>query len=54
MLETFRENHKKIENNDNKYICLFFAYVSKTIVFGSSFSAEMNSAYKNTLISAFL
>ena len=31
----------------------FFAYFSKTIDFGSVFSAEMNSACKNALISTF-
>ena len=33
---------------------LFFAYFSKNVGFGSVFSAEMNSAYKNTLIRVFL
>ena len=33
---------------------LFFAYFSKTVGFGSVFSAEMNSACKNTLIRVFL
>ena len=31
----------------------FFAYFSKPIYFGSVFSAEMNSACKNTLIGTF-
>ena len=31
----------------------FFAYFSKPIYFGSVFSAEMNSACKNSLISTF-
>ena len=33
---------------------LFSAYFSKTVGFGSVFSAEMNSACKNTLITVFL
>ena len=33
---------------------LFFAYFSKTVGFGSVFSAEMNSACKNILIRVFL
>ena len=33
---------------------LFSAYFSKTVVFGSVFSAEMNSACKNTLITVYL
>ena len=41
LLETFRENHKKIENNEDKYIFFpYFACFSKTIDFGSVFSAE--------------
>ena len=49
------QKSQKIENNDNKCIFFFpfFAYFSKTIDFGSFFSAEMNSACKNTLISTF-
>ena len=46
---------QKIENNGNKYIFfLFSAYFSKTVGFGSVFSAKMNSACKNTLIRVFL
>ena len=49
------EKPPKIENNDNKYFFfLFFAYFSKTVGFGSLFSAKMNSAWKNTLIRVFL
>ena len=45
---------QKIENNDNKYFFFHFLHISqKTIDFGSVFSAEMNSACKNTLISTF-
>ena len=51
-IETFMQKFQNIENNDNKYFFFpFFAYFSKTIDFGSVFSAEMNSACKNTLIS---
>ena len=54
LIETFIQKSQKIENNDNKYLFFsFFAYFSKTIDFGSVFSAEMNSACKNTLISTF-
>ena len=53
LLETFNENHKKIENNDDEYFFPIFACFSKTIDFGSVFSAEMNSACKNTQISTF-
>ena len=50
LVETFRE---KIENNDKYFFFYFFTYFSKTIGFGSVFSAEMNSACKNTILSAF-
>ena len=33
---------------------IFFAYFSKTVAFGSVFSAEMNSAFNNTLMRVFL
>ena len=47
------QKSQNIENNGNKYFFFFhfFAYFSKTIDFGSVFSAEMNSACKNTIIS---
>ena len=35
------------------FFYLFFAYFSKNVGFGSVFSAEMNSACKNTLIWVF-
>ena len=37
-----------------RYSISFFAYFSKTVGFRSVFSAEMNSACQNTLITAFL
>ena len=37
-----------------KIFFLFFAYFSKTVGFGSVFSAEMNSACKNTVNRGFL
>ena len=37
-----------------RYFILFFAFFSKTIGLSSVFSAEMNSACQNTLITAFL
>ena len=36
------------------YFILFFAFFSKTVGLSSVFSAEMNSACQNTLITAFL
>ena len=49
-----KQKSQKIENNDNKYFFLFSAYFSKTVGFGSVYSAEMNSACKNTLLRVFL
>ena len=47
LIETFIQKSQNIENNDNKYLfSIFFAYFSKTIDFGSVFSAEMNFACK--------
>ena len=37
-----------------RYFILFFASFSKTVGLSSVFSAEMNSACQNTLITAFL
>ena len=37
-----------------RYLILFFAFFSKTVGLSSVFSAEMNSACQNTLITAFL
>ena len=37
-----------------RYFILFFAFFSKTVGLSSVFSAEMNSACQNTLITAFL
>ena len=37
-----------------RYFILFFAFFSKTVGLSSVFIAEMNSAYQNTLITAFL
>ena len=53
LLETNRENHIKQKIMINIFF-LFSAYFSKTVGFGSVFSAEMNSACKNTLIRVFL
>ena len=54
LLETNRENHKKQKIMITNIVFLFSAYFSKTVGFGSVFSAEMNSACKNTLIRVFL
>ena len=51
---TFRENHKKLKIMVIRYFILFFGFFSKTIGLSSVFSAEMNSACQNTLITAFL
>ena len=37
-----------------RYFILFFVFFSKTVGLSSVFSAEMNSACQNTLITAFL
>ena len=53
-LKLIIENHKKQKIMITNIFFLFFAYFSKTVGFGSVFSAEMNSACKNTLIRVFL
>ena len=54
LLEINRENHKKQKIMITNIFSLFSAYFSKTVGFGSVYSAEMNSACKNTLIRVFL
>ena len=54
LLVTFRENHKKSRIMVIRYFILCFAFFSKTVGLSSVFSAEMNSACQNTLITAFL
>ena len=51
--QKLKEKIIKTDNNDNKLFFLFSAYFSKTVGFGSVYSAEMNSTYKNTLIRVF-
>ena len=53
-LKLNRENHKKQKIMITYIFFLFSAYFSKTVGFGSIFSAEMNFACKNTLITVFL
>ena len=48
------KNHKKQKIMITNIFFLFSAYFSKTVGFGSVYSAEMNSACKNTLIWVFL
>ena len=50
---TFRENYKK-QKIIIRYFILFFAFFSKTVGLSLIFSAEMNSACQNTLITVFL
>ena len=54
LLVTFRENHKKIENNDNQIFYFIFAFFSETIELSSVFNAEMNSTCQNTILTTFL
>ena len=53
LLETNRENHKKQKIMITNIFFLFSAYFSKTVGFGSVFSAKISSACKNTLIRVF-
>ena len=54
LLVTFRENHKKSEIMVIRYFILYFAFFSKTVGLSSVFTAEMNSACQNALITVFL
>ena len=49
---TFRENHKKIKKCFYLYILFYLLYFPKTM--SSVFSAEMNSARQNTLLTVFM
>ena len=53
LLETNRENRKKQKIMITNIFFLFSAYFSKTVGFGSVFSAKISSACKNTLIRVF-
>ena len=53
-LKLIEKNHKKQKIMITNIFFLFSAYFSKTIGFGSVFSAEKNTACKNTLIRIFL
>ena len=48
----YRKSQKKI--TIIRYFILYFAFFSKTVRLSSIFSAEMNSACQNTIITAFL
>ena len=51
----FQRKSQKIKNNGNQiFYFIFFAFFSNTVGLSSVFSAEMNSACQNTLITVFL
>ena len=51
LLKNFSENLKQLTKNND---FLFFYVFMKTVLFFTVFIADMNSAYKNTLVSVYL
>ena len=55
LLKSFSENLKKLTKiTKTNHFSIFFAFFTKIVGFGTVFIADMNSAFKNTLISIFL
>ena len=51
LLKSFSENLKQITKIDDFY---YFYVFMKTVLFFTVFITDMNSAYKNTLVSIFI
>ena len=51
LLKSFSENLKQITKMDDFY---YFYVFMKTVLFFTVFITDMNSAYKNTLVSIFI